>query len=153
MGFWLRLLDSAHEKLVVDKDQRARDEEFVRNHKGSKAICDYFVALFEKGNSGYNWVKRNKTGLFPVIKQDSVVLCYTQSGDGKSFSGMFTKEVEVATYTFQEMYDWYGLDSEEGYQMLHSRTQLDTLEQMINSAVTKLPHIKYSGGYYVRMFQ
>ena len=152
MGFWGALLETAGEKITKDRDVRQREEEFVRNHEGSKAICEYFVSLFEKENAGYNWVKENNMGLYPVMYPDAVALCYMQPGDGQSFSGMKTKDVEVARYTFEEMYRWYGLEAYRGYERLNSRTQLNALEAMINNEVQNLPHIKYNIGYKVKMF-
>lgn len=153
MGLFKQLVETAGEKIMKDKELRAQEEAFVRNNKGSEAICAFMTDLFEKGNSGYDWVKKNKMGLYPVIYKDSVSLCYMQPGDGQSFSGMKTKDAEVVRYTFQEMYDWYGLKAGEGYSCLNSRTQLNELEKMIDSAVQQLPHIKYNNGYMVKMFQ
>ena len=62
-------------------------------------------------------------------------------------------DIEVAKYTFQEMYRWYGLGEGVGYAGLSTRTEMDELESMINSEVQKLPHIKYNNGYLVKMFQ
>ncbi len=152
MGLCRQLLETAGEKLTKDKEQRMREEEFVRNSEGSKAICEYFVNLFDKGNSGYEWVKKNRMGLYPVMYPDAVALCYLQPGDGKSFSGMKPKDVEVVRYTFEEMYRWYGLEAYRGYGRLNSRTQLNALETMISNEVQNLPHIKYNIGFMVKMF-
>lgn len=153
MGLFGQLFETAGEKFTKTKEQRAEEEAFVRNNEGSNAICAFFVNLFEKGNSGYDWVKKNRVGLYPVIHNDSVSLCYMQTGDGNSFSGMKPKDVEVVRYSFQEMYSWYGLDATIGYSTLNSRTQLNVLEGMINSAVQNLPHIKYNNGFLVKLFQ
>ena len=152
MGLWKQLLETAGEKITKDKDQREREEAFVRNNEGSKAICEFMVSLFEKGNSGYNWVKENRRGLYPVMYPDAVALCYMQPGDGQSFSGMKTKDMEVKRYTFEEIYRWYGLEQHRGFGRLNSRTQLNALETMINNEVQKLPHIKYNIGFVVKMF-
>ena len=76
-----------------------------------------------------------------------------QSGNGQSFSGMKPKDIEVANYSFLEMYRWYEFDEGCGYHELHSRTELNVLENMTNSEVEKLPHIKYNNGFLVKMFQ
>ena len=135
MAIFRQLLETAGEKLTKDKEERAQEQAFVRNNEGSKAICEYMVNLFQKGNSR------------------SVSLCYMQPGDGKSFSGMKTKDIEVAQYSFEEMYNWYGLAESVGYASLTSRTQLNELQWMIESEVQKLPHIKYNAGFLVKMFQ
>lgn len=153
MGLFGQLVGTAAEKLTKDKEDRQKEQAFVRNNEGSRAICAFMVDLFEKGNSGYDWVKKNRVGLYPVIYSDSVALCYMQAGDGKSFSGMAPKDIEVARYSFQQMYKWYGLSSGVGYAQLSSRTQLNELEDMINAAVQELPHIKYNNGFLVKMFQ
>lgn len=153
MGLFGQLLETAGEKLTKDKEQLAQEKAFVRNNDGSKAICEYMVNLFQKGNPGYVWVKKNRVGLYPVINSSSVSLCYMQAGDGKSFSGMKPKDIEVAQYSFQEMYSWYGLAEGVGYASLTSRTQFNELENMINLEVQKLPHIKYNNGFLVKMFQ
>lgn len=152
MGFWGQLLETAGEKITKDKEQREREEAFVRNNEGSKAICEFMVSLFEKGSPGYDWVKENRRGLYPVMYPDAVSLCYMQPGDGQSFSGMKTKDIEVKRYTFEEMYRWYGLEPHLGYGRLNSRTQLNALEAMISNEVQNLPHIKYNIGFMVKMF-
>lgn len=153
MGLFGQLLETAGEKLTKDKAQREQEEAFVKGSEGSKAICAFMADLFEKGHPGYDWVKQNKVGLYPVIHEDSVSLCYMQVGDGQSLSGVKPKDAEVARYSFVEMYEWYGLDPSKGYIQLTSRTQKNALEDMINSAVQALPHIKYNNGYLVKMFQ
>lgn len=153
MGLLGKLLETAGEKITKDKEQREQEQAFVRNNAGSRAICEFMVDLFRKGNPGYDWVKENRAGLYPVINSHSVSLCYMQAGDGQSFSGMKPKDVEVVQYLFQDMYRWYGLDEGAGYASLTSRTQLNELEKMINNAISELPHIKYNNGYLVKMFQ
>lgn len=111
------------------------------------------VDLFDKGNAGYAWVKQNRVGLYPVVGEESVALCYMQPGDGQSFSGIKPKDVVVSEYSFQEIYSWYNLEAGSGYERLTSRTQLNALEQQIHSEVQKLPHIKFNNGYLVKMFQ
>lgn len=147
MGLFGQLMQTAGEKLSKTKEQREQEEAFVRNNEGSKAICAYIADFFEKGNPGYAWLKENKFPLYPVINKDSVSLCYMHTGDG------MPKDAEVGNYSFQEMYSWYGLAEGIGYSSLTSRTQMNVLEQMINSEVEKLPHIKFNGGYLVKMFQ
>ena len=153
MGLFGQTMGSAVEKLTKDKEQREREKAYVRNNEGSKAICAYMAHLFQKGNAGYDWVKENRVGLFPVIHDSYVSLCYMQPGDGQSLAGIRPKDIEVAKYTFQEMYRWYGLGEGVGYAGLSTRTEMDELESMINSEVQKLPHIKYNNGYLVKMFQ
>ena len=153
MGTFGRLLETAGETISKDKEQREQERALVYHNEGSKAICEYIVNLFQKGNPGYDWVKKNRIGLYPVINPRSVSLCYMQAGDGKSLSGVKPKDVEVAQYSFQEMYSWYGLDEGVGYACLTSRTQFNALEDMIASEVLKLPHIKYNNGFLVKMFQ
>ena len=153
MGLTRKLFETMGENISKNKEERKQEESYVRNNKGTKAICAFMVDLFEKGNMGYNWVKKNKIGLFPVINKESVSLCYMQLGDGQSFSGMKPKDIEVVRYSFREMYDWYGLDKNCGYDTLNSRTQLNVLENMINSEIEKLPHIKFNNGFLVKMFQ
>lgn len=155
MGFFKQIAKTAGEKLLKSKEEIEQEKSFVRNNEGSEAICAYIRDLFEKGNVGYNWVKENKMGLYPVIYNNSVALCYMQTGglNATSFSEAKAKDVEVANYTFQEMYDWYGLSSGIGYTELSSQIQKNTLEHMIDTAVQELPHIKYNIGYVVKMFQ
>ena len=153
MGLFGQLFETVGENISKSKEQRAQEEAFVLDNEGTKAICAFFSYLFDKGNEGYNWVKKNRVGLFPVINSDSVSLCYMQAGDGQSFSGMKPKDVEVVQYSFKEMYDWYGLEPGAGYSSLSSRTQFNVLENMISSEVQQLPHIKYNNGFIVKMFQ
>lgn len=153
MGLTKQILETIGEGISKSKEQRKQEEEFVRNNEGTKAICAFMKDLFEKGNSGYNWVKENRVGLYPVINEDSVSLCYMQMGDRQSFSGMKPKDAEVVRYSFREMYDWYGLDENCGYKLLYSRTQLNALDTMITLEIQKLPHIKFNNGFLVKMFQ
>ena len=134
------------------KSRECKKKPLLKN-EGSKAICAYIANLFEKGNFGYNWVKKNHAGLFPVVNKDSVSLCYMQIGDSQSFSGMKPKGIEVVRYSFQEMYSWYSLADNCGYSVLTSRTQINALKNMINLEVQKLPHIKYNNGFFVKLFQ
>ena len=153
MGIFGQLLETVGENISKSKEQREQEEAIVRNNEGTKAICAFFSNLFDKGNEGYYWVKKNHVGLYPVINSSSVSLCYMQPGDGKSFSGVKPRDIEVVQYSFQEMYDWYGLKAGVGYSSLNSRTQFNVLEDMINTEVQKLPHIKYNVGFLVKLFQ
>lgn len=153
MGLLGKLAQTVGENISKSKEDRQREIDFVKNNKGSEAITAYMVDLFQKGNPGYDWVKKNKVGLFPVINNDSVSLCYMQVGDGKSLSGVKPKDIEAQRFTFQEMYRWYGLPAGVGYTSLDSRTKKNVLENMIDTAVQALPHIKYNGGYMVKLFQ
>lgn len=153
MGLMRQIFETVGENISKSKEERRREEALVRNNEGTEAICAFMADLFEKGNIGYNWVKKNRVGLFPVINKESVSICYMKLGDGQSFSGMKPKDIEVARYSFREMYDWYGLDENCGYDILSSRTQFNVLENMINSEIEKLPHIKFNNGFLVKMFQ
>lgn len=153
MGLFGQLLETVGENISKSKEQRAQEEAFVRDNEGTKAICAFFSNLFDKGNEGYDWVKKNRVGLYPVINSNSVSLCYMQTGDGQSLSGIKPKDIEVVQYSFQEMYSWYGLEAGVGYNSLNSRTQFNVLERMISSEVQKLPHIKFNNGFLVKMFQ
>jgi len=154
MGIWSKLAGTIGENLSKDKEQREQEKAYVRNNEGSKAICAYIAYLFEKGNAGYDWVKKNRVGLYPEINYDSVSLCYMKVGyDDKNLSSVLPKDAEVVKYSFQEMYNWYGLDANCGYSFLNSKTERYELENMISSEVQKLPHIKYNNGFLVRAFQ
>ena len=153
MGILRKMVETVGENVSKNKEERMREKEYVQSNRGTEAICAFIANLFAKGNTGYCWVKENRVGLYPIVKQNSVSLCYMQSGDGQSFSGMKPKDIEVANYSFLEMYRWYGLDEDSGYHDLYSRTELNALESMINSEVEKLPHIKYNNGFLVKMFQ
>lgn len=152
MGLMKKMFETAGENIAKSKEEREKEREYVQNNEGTKAICAFMANLFEKGNVGYVWVKKNRVGLYPIVNQKSVSLCYMQTGDGQSFSGVKPKDIEVISYSFEEMYSWYGLVG-YGYKSLNSRTQLNALENMINRKVKKLPHIKYNNGFLVRMFQ
>lgn len=151
MGLLRKMLETAGENIVKDKEQRLMEKEFIRTNDGSKVISIFIADLFEKGNSAYVWVKKNQVGLFPVVSEDSVSLCYMKAGDGQSFSGMRPKDIEVIKYKFEEIYKISGL--EVGYNKLNTITEINELESMINEEIKKLPHIKYNNGYLVKMFQ
>ena len=75
-----------------------------------------------------------------------------QTGDGQSLKGIVPKDIPVATIYFNEMYDWYGLKNGEGYRILDNKLQMKTLENRISQEVQKLSHIRYNGGFLVKMF-
>lgn len=140
-----------HTKKAADEAER----DFVRNHKGTRAICAYMKMLFDKGNTGYNWLKANPFfPLYPKIEDDQVLLCYlyTQKNP-QSFQEMKSRDEEVTRYSFQEMYRWYGLANGEGYELLDTKLKKNELEHQISFAVQELPHIRYNGGFVVKMFQ
>lgn len=135
------------------KAQDDAQRDFIRNHKGTQAICEYMQMLFDKNNAGYDWVKRNRTGLYPIVKEDCVILCYMHiNSNPQSFRDACPKDQEVGRYTFQEMYNWYGLRNGEGFQYLSSRLQKKTLETCISNKVQDLPHITYNNGFRVKLF-
>lgn len=101
MGLLRKMLETAGENIVKDKEQRLMEKEFIRTNDGSKVISIFIADLFEKGNSAYVWVKKNQVGLFPVVSEDSVSLCYMKAGDGQSFSGMRPKDIEVIKYNLK----------------------------------------------------
>ena len=148
----MSIFDQIKGKVKQEMEQREAQKAFVENHKGSEAICEYIVNMFDKGNSAYYWLKENKTPLYPIVQESRVQLCYMQAGDGKSFSGIKPKDIPVATIYFNEMYEWYGLKNGEGYRILDNKVQMKTLEYMISREVQKLPHIKYNAGFLVKMF-
>jgi len=150
-GFFDSLKDSYQEKKAADEAER----NFVRNHKGTEAICAYMKMLFDKGNTGYNWLKANRTfPLYPKVENNQVLLCYSYTQkDPQSFSEMKPKDEEVARYSFQQMYSWYGLSDGEGYSRLDTKLKVKELELQISYAVQELPHIRYNGGFVVKLFQ
>lgn len=148
----MSIFDNIKGRVQQEMAQREQMKAYVENHKGTEAICSYIVDLFDKGNSGYYWLKENKTPLYPVVQESRVQLCYMQTGDGQSLKGVIPKNVPVATIYFNEMYDWYGLENGEGYRILDNKLQMKTLETRISLAVQKLPHIKYNAGFLVKMF-
>lgn len=153
MGLFGNLIDSVKENVEKDRQQKEKEREYVRNSEASKAICEFIVDLFQKGNPAYKWIKENnKIGLSPQVNFNTVSLTYMQPGDGKSFSGIKPKDIEVSQYSFQEIFEWYGLET-CGYKQLDTKTERKELEYMIGSAIEQLPHMKLTCGYTVKMFQ
>lgn len=110
--------------------------------------------LFDKGNSGYNWLKENRgCPLYPVVEDNQVLLCYQYSEKNpQSFRDMKAQDVEVAKYSFRQMYQWYGLAEGEGYSFLDSKNKKYTLAGCIRSKVGELPHIRDISGFTVKLF-
>lgn len=152
MSLFGKVFETVGNSIQNAKEQKAQDEAFVRENEGTRAICEYFVQLFEKGYNGYDWLKQNRKPVYPVVNGNSVSLCYYQPGNGQSLSEVKGKDVVIWNYTFQELYQWYGLSGQSGYSQLTTRTQRRTLEGMIAAEVSNLPHIKYNGGFLVKMF-
>lgn len=151
MGFFDSIKNAYQDKKAAEEAER----DFVRSHKGTEAICAFMKMIFDKGNPGYNWLKENRgCPLYPKVDNNQVLLCYqdTQSNP-QSFKDAMPKDVEVGRYSFQEMYNWYGLGAGEGYSFLDTKLKKSTLESRISNAVQELPHIKYSSGFVVKMFQ
>ena len=155
MGIFKQMAQTLGENIAKSKEDRKREEDFIKGNPGSQAIAAYLARLFEKGNGAYNWIKQNKEGLYPVINDDSVSLCYTQSGSvhAQSWKEAKAQEITVGKYSFQEMYKWAGLADGAGYSRLTSRTQKNALESMIHQAISAHPYLKFNGGYRVKMFQ
>lgn len=150
MGLFRQLAETAGENILKDKEQKLEEKEFVRGREESKVISLFITALFEKGNPAYNWVKENHVGLFPVIDEQTVSLCYMKPGDGQSFAGIKPRDIEIVKYKFEEIYNICGLSN--GYLRLRTRIEKNELEKMIDEEIRKLPHIKYCNGYLVKMF-
>lgn len=51
MGLLRKMLETAGENIVKDKEQRLMEKEFIRTNDGSKVISIFIADLFEKGNS------------------------------------------------------------------------------------------------------
>ena len=158
MGIFGDFIGGIQGQVQKNKRLKAMEENFVRTNRGSEAICAYIKQLFDKDGPGYDWLKKNKlspmmsTPLYPIVGEDYVSLCYTKYGNGRSFSNSIPKDVEVKRFSFQEMYEWYGLTSVVGYSSLNSKFKRKILESMITDKVQELPHIKYNGGFVVKMF-
>lgn len=149
------LFDTIKSAYQDKKDANQAERDFVYSHKGTEAICAYIKTLFDKGNPGYNWLKENRGfPLYPKVENNQVLLCYQHiPKNPQSFKDSMPKDVEIARYSFQQMYSWYGLSDGEGYSLLDTKIKRRALESRINNAVEELPHIKYSGGFLVKMFQ
>ena len=55
MGLLRKMLETAGENIVKDKEQRLMEKEFIRTNDGSKVISIFIADLFEKGNSAYDY--------------------------------------------------------------------------------------------------
>lgn len=151
MGLFDTIKNAYQDKKAAEQAER----DFVNNHKGTEAICAFMKMIFDKGNPGYKWLKENRTyPLYPKVENNQVLLCYQYSQKTpQSFKDAMPKDEEVGRYSFQEMFNWYGLADGEGYNFLDTKLKKRALESRIVSAVEELPHIKYNGGFVVKMFQ
>lgn len=158
MGIFGNIVNGIKEQYQQSKEQIELERHFICINPGTEVICAYIKNVFNKDEPGYNWLKENKllsilsTPLYPVVGESYVSLCYMQPGDGRSWESSKPKDIEVARYTFQEMYKWYGLENGVGYKRLDSKTKRKILESLIISKVEELPHIKYNAGFVVKMF-
>lgn len=148
----MSLFGKLQEKYQENKAQKQQEEEYVKNNRGTEAICAYMKAMFEKDNPAYQWLKSEKTPLYPVVGEDCVSLCYMQAGNGQSIRDIKPSDIAVFTCSFQQMYDWYGLGNGEGYSVLNTKVEKKALEQFITWEVEKLQHLKYNGGFLVKLF-
>ena len=150
MGLFDTIKNAYQDKKAAEQAER----DFVYNDKGTEAICAYMKTLFDKGNSGYNWLKENRgCPLYPVVEDNQVLLCYQYSvKNPQSFKDMKPQDVEVARYSFRQMYQWYGLAEGEGYNFLDTKIKKHALAGCIRSKVGELPHIKDTSGFTVKLF-
>lgn len=140
----MMILAYMKEKLEQIKRRGGREWTYVQEHPGTRAISAYMQMLFRKENPAYVWLKENHRQLYPVIRATSVQLCTLNTETGKF--------VPVGNFFFREMYEWYGLDPEEGYLRLHNCAELEALEASITESVAKLPHIRCGAGFSLRRF-
>lgn len=160
MGVLGKIARGIQDQYKQNKVLKEQEEDFVRTNQGSEAICAFIVALFNKDEPAYKWIKDNKktlvmqTPLYPVVGEDFVSLCYMQYGDGRSWESSKNRDIEIGRYSFQEMYVWYGLAAGAGYSRLDSTTKKNKLRSMINNKIRELPHIKESsaGGFVIKTF-
>ena len=149
----MSIFDTIKTNYQAKKAQDEAERNYIRSNPGTKAISAYMQMLFDKGGPAYNWVKSNRTPLYPIIKSDCVVLCYMQTNpNAQSFRDAMPKDAEICRYSFQEIYRWYGLRNGEGFSGISNKVQANTLESCINNKVQELPHITYNGGYRVKLF-
>lgn len=149
------LFDAIKNTYQDKKAANQAERDFVCNNKGTMAICAYMKMVFDKGNPGYKWLKENSHwALYTKVEGNQVLLCYQYTEQNpQSFREAKPQDVEVGRYSFQEMYQWFGLQDGEGYSWLDTKLKCRTLDDRISSAVQELPHIKYNGGFRVKMFQ
>ena len=155
MGLFGKIVNGIQDQYQQNKERKEAERNYVRTNKGTEAICAYITALFDKGQPAYNWYKSNKKPLYPKVHDNnSICLCYTQYGDGRSYESSKSKDIAIATYRFHDMYQWYGLKDGEGYSELSTKIQQETLEWAILDAVEKLEHMKRdtAWGVVVKMF-
>lgn len=133
-----------------NKDEAAAEREWIREHPGSEAICEYFYQLFQEGWPGYNWLKSNRGyPLYLKIDFSGIKICYNDP----TAKTLLPQDVIVQSYSYQEIYNWYGLKSQDGFSYLDKKIHKDELNSMIIERILQHPHIKYSGGLVLRMFR
>lgn len=143
MGVFGKIISGIQDQYQQNKARKEAERNFVKTNRGTEAICAYITALFDKGQPAYSWLKSNRKPLYPkVMNTNTISLCYTQYGDGRSYESSKSKDIAVATYSFQDMYQWYGLTKGEGYDELTMKIQCETLEFTILDELEKLTHLK-----------
>lgn len=123
-------------------------EDIIRDNKGTRAICAYFYDLFERNHSGYRWMKANpQIPLYPRVLQSGVELCYSEQVKNSSlWSHRQVRNIAIASYSFEEIYQWYPLAKGEGFTELTNRDDRVILADLISQEILRHDHIKNSNG-------
>lgn len=153
MGFLNKLVDTVKTQVEAAKDEKEAMELFIRENKGTEAITAFYVALFNIDQPAYNLLKANKhMDLWPVVFEDHIDLCIiTPDGEGEWKKGGFGY-TKVRRDSFETIYEWYGLNSGEGYAILPDKRERKYLETLISSAVSEMKHINLTYGLSVKRF-
>ena len=133
---------------VQEQPRHHSPEDIIRDNKGTRAICAYFYDLFERNHSGFRWMKANPTTpIYPKVNLHSIDLCYMEQVKNSSlWANRQVRNIAIASYTFEEIYQWYQLGKGEGYLELPDRDDRLILKGLITQEILRHDHIKNSDG-------
>lgn len=154
MGLLTNLKNNIANSYNEKKAAAQQDKAYVRNNIGSTAIAEFIAAYFGKGAPLYNWVKDNHQGIEFRTNAFSIDVYYTYSvRNPQGFRDAMPKKEVICTFSFDEMYRWYGCTNQGAFSRLTTKTQMNELYSIIIEHLNEIPHIKYANGWTVRMFQ
>lgn len=127
------------------KSEPHPDTEEIGDNPGAKAVCAYFLDLFQEDHAGYEWLKENPNyPLYPNVREDGVSLYY------KNKQGV---DAMIGHFPFAVINKWNGLQEGKGYTEITDIAQRKQLEALITRRVDALDHIKLSdGGFAIKRF-
>ena len=133
-----KVKSEAEPKREQPRTEGPADLESLEDNPGAKAVCAYFLDMFQEDHAGYEWLKANPNyPLYPNVREDGVSLYYQNK------QGMDTM---IGHFPFTVINKWNGLQDGKGFTQVTDIALRKQLETLILRRVDALDHIKLSNG-------